>query len=61
MYPQYNNKKFKKEREGWRKEGKKEKTKVEGRKMERMNKFGIQHICTCKCHNEILCKDILNN
>jgi hypothetical protein len=28
--------------------------------MEGINQFGIQHIYTWKCHNEILCIDVLN-
>jgi hypothetical protein len=28
--------------------------------MEGMNKFRIQYIYTCKCHNETLCIGILN-
>jgi hypothetical protein len=39
----------------------KKRTKVERRKMEGMNQFGIQYIYTWKCRNETLCVDLKNS
>jgi hypothetical protein len=35
-------------------------SKVERRKVEKMNQFGIKYIYTWKCYNETPCIDILN-
>jgi hypothetical protein len=35
-------------------------TKVERRKLEEMNEFGLKYIYTWKCHKETPCIDILN-